>query len=204
MHLRGKTFPFHVTHNSYGGNTQTKGNGSWADYPWYGTDKFWFIETNTIKRINAVFANSLVDTSNGGRWVARHNYLQNAIPGGHGTEGGESRGQRVNEFYDNTVKVTVGWAGGGQRSGTSMWHDNTFTGVESPYDRLCSLANFRQTSTRPYPIWGISDGTSPWDMNDTEGNGTYVEGHPPYLFANGSATSETTRFGDHASFSEST
>ena len=25
------------------------GNGAWADFPYYGSDKFWFIEDNTIK-----------------------------------------------------------------------------------------------------------------------------------------------------------
>src|SRR5215813_7486428 len=27
----------------------TNGNGAWADFPYYGSDKFWFIEDNTIK-----------------------------------------------------------------------------------------------------------------------------------------------------------
>jgi hypothetical protein len=40
-------------------------------------------------------------------------------------------------------------------------------------------------------------------VNDTEGNGTYVEGHPPFLFASGSATSGTTISGE-ATFSDST
>jgi hypothetical protein len=31
-------------------------------------------------------------------------------------------------------------------------------------------------------------GRLPWDRNDTEGTGTYVQGHPPYLFASGNAT----------------
>ena len=63
-----------------------------------------------------------------------------------------------------------------------MWHDNTFTGIESMMIRLCNLANYRETTIRATPIWGFADGTSPWDANDTEGNGTYIEGHPPYLF----------------------
>jgi hypothetical protein len=204
MEVIRNSVPFFVAHPTYGGANQINGNGSWADYPWYGTEKFFFIEDNTIIRSNNIAANSLVDCIHGGRWVTRHNYLQDVIPGGHGTEGGVIRGQRVNEFYNNTVKMTVGWSGGGQRSGTSMWHDNTFTGVESKNDQLCDLANFRQTSTRADPIWGFSDGTSPWDMNDTDGNGTYVEGHPPFLFASGSATSGSTIFREQATFSDST
>jgi hypothetical protein len=41
-------------------------------------------------------------------------------------------------------------------------------------------------------------------VNDTEGNGTYVEGHPPFLFASGSATSGTTISREQATFSDST
>jgi hypothetical protein len=189
----GSTEPFYVTHGSWGGSGQVLGNGSWADYPWYGTEKFFFVEDNTLIREDSGYFSG-IDCNNGGRWVMRHNYLRNYIPSGHGTEGGRARGQRANEFYNNTVHMTVGW-NGGQRSGTSLWHDNTLTGVEP--------ANNRQTSLRPNPIWGIADGTSPWDQNDTEGNGTYVEGHPPYLFASGSATSGTVISGLEARFSDS-
>ena len=51
---------------------------------------------------------------------------------------------------------------------------------------------------------GIADGTSPWDANDTEGNGTFIEGHPPYLFARGSATGGTVTSGAKATFTDST
>ena len=187
MHMRGRSFPFNVDHYSWGGSSQIVGNGSWADYPWYGTDKFWFIETNTIIRVNATAAQSLVDCSFGGRWVARHNYLENVLPQGHGTEGGNYRGQRVNEFYDNICNITTSTGGGGQRGGTTLWHDNIFLGKEQ--FKLCALANFRVTWIRTDPVWGLSDGTSVWDRNDTEGNGTYVEGHPPFLFDSGRDTS---------------
>jgi hypothetical protein len=182
------TFPFHIWHDTWGGASQRNGNGSWADYPWYGTGKFFFMEDNTV-RSNTRKPRSFVDTFYGGRWVARHNYLSNTIPSGHGTEGGTARGQRVSEFYDNTVNMTVPWGAGGQRSGTSLWHDNVFIGVESSHKSHCNLPNFRETPARPHPVWGIADGTSVWDQNDTEGNGTCVEGRPPYLFDSGTDTS---------------
>ena len=197
----GSTTPFLIAHPSWGGPGQINGNGSWADYPWYGTEKFFFIEDNTISRPKVVFA--AIDCIEGGRWVARHNYFHNYMPSGHGTEAAAPRGQRANEFYDNTVNI-AGEGGGGQRSGTSLWHDNIFIGVEPINDTVCSLPNFRETSTRPHPVWGIADGTSPWDVNDTEGNGTCVEGHPPFLFASGSATSESSITGEQATFSDST
>ena len=200
--VRGTTFPFIVEHPTWGGSSQIVGNGSWADYPWYGTDKFWFIETNTIIRVNATAAQSLVDCSFGGRWVARHNYLENVLPQGHGTEGGNYRGQRVNEFYDNICNITTSTGGGGQRGGTNMWHDNTFLGKEQ--HKLCGLANYRLTWIRTDPIWGLADGTSVWDRNDTEGNGTYVEGHPPFLFDSGTATSPNVATAHQSTFTDST
>lgn len=182
------SFPFHIWHDTWGGASQINGNGSWADYPWYGTEKFFFMEDNTAR--SYIPSDSFVDTFRGGRWVARHNYLKDLIPSGHGTEGNAVRGQRASEFYDNAVNMTLLWNGGGQRSGTSLWHDNLFIGVEPP---LChtKLANYRETPARAYPVWGIADGTSVWDINDTEGNGTYVEGHPPYLFDRGTATTDS-------------
>ena len=201
MEVTGNMQPFFVSHAAW--NNKLFGNGSWADYPWYGTEKFFFIEDNTVRR-TGIMVRTLVDSIAGGRWVARHNYLLNVIPSGHGTEAGAPRGQRANEFYDNTINAQIPWGGGVQRSGTSLWHDNTYIGLESNGDIHTHLDNYRETAARPDPVWGIADGTSPWDMNDTEGNGTYVEGHPPFLFASGSATSGTTVSGEQATFSDST
>ena len=52
------------------------GNGAWADFPYYGSDKFWFVEDNTIKGIGGISGG--IDCHDGGRYVARHNYLLNA------------------------------------------------------------------------------------------------------------------------------
>jgi hypothetical protein len=195
--------PFFISHSTYGGTSQMHGNGAWADYPWYGTEKFFFIEDNTAIRTNSRFARGLVDSVEGGRFVVRHNYLQNMVIGSHGTEG-RPRGHRASETYDNTFNYTLsGWRSG-HRSGTNLFHDNAATGTPPGGEVICSLPNFRETPARPHPIWGIADGTSPWDVNDTEGNGTYVEGHPPFLFASGSATSGTTISGEQATFSDST
>ena len=54
-----------------------------------------------------------------------------------------------------------------------------------------NFTNYRENYVRAHPIWGIADGTSVWDANDTEGNGRFVEGHAPHLFASGSATVST-------------
>ena len=204
IEVTGNSFPFN-NEGAIAGSGEN-GNAAWADYPWFGTGKFFFIEDNTLVRQNTM-ANSLVDSFYGGRWVARHNYMVNMIPSGHGTESGAGRGQRANEFYDNTINMTVAWSGGGQRSGTSLWHDNTFLGHNSDNGSACNLSNFRETPARgiqPSGTFTVADGTCPWDQNDTEGNGTYVEGHPPFLFDSGSPTSGTTISGSTGTFTDST
>jgi hypothetical protein len=159
-------------------------NEPWADYPWYGTDKFFFIEDNTVSG----FMN-LTDSALGGRFVVRHNYLINAVVTDHGTEG-RSRGVRCKEVYNNTFYWSRAGHPGGQRSGTSLWHDNTVIGPSAPGPSgvMCNFTNNRQGYLRAHPSWGIADGTSVWDANDTEGNGTFVEGHAPHLFESGTAT----------------
>jgi hypothetical protein len=181
----GSTEAFIIYSGTYGNDREGFGNGAWADYPWYGTDKFFFIEDNTIE------FGAVTDTLQGGRFVFRHNYTINAYVAGHGTEAQAPRGGRANEVYGNTFHWTLANHGptGGQRSGTCLWHDNNFTGTPaSVAGAACSLHNFREDYSRPNPVWGIADGTSVWDANDTEGNGTFVEGHPPFLFDSGNAT----------------
>jgi pectate lyase len=179
-------FPFNFRNDTYGG--KSFGDGAWADYPWYGTDKFFFAEDNTIVRVNATAVNTLADASLGARYVLRHNYVKNCMPANHGTEG-RGRSTRVHEVYSNVFEITIPWGGGGTRGGTLMWHDNNFIGVKPAGNQICHYANFRNFRlTKPY--W-LAIGDSPWDKNDTEGNGTYVEGHAPYLFESGTATSST-------------
>ena len=75
----------YITNGSTNGHGN--GNGAWADFPYYGSDKFWFVEDNTIKGTGVTAVSGGIDCISGGRYVARHNYWQNATPNGHGTEG---------------------------------------------------------------------------------------------------------------------
>ena len=59
---------FHMWCEKYGGTGQYNGNGAWADYPWFGTNKFFFIEDNTF----------LGNGTNGSKWQYRFN-LRRAI-----------------------------------------------------------------------------------------------------------------------------
>jgi FG-GAP-like repeat len=157
-----------IWHNTWG--AQTNGNGSWANFPYYGTEKFWFIEDNTI-RGNGPGTSGTIDCMNGGRFVARHNAFFNASPGGHGTEGGPQRGARAREVYDNIFRWTIGWSGHSQRSGGGIWHDNTWIGFDSNNQNHTSLAIFREIGAigNDLSLWGLAGGNNPWDMNDPHG-----------------------------------
>jgi hypothetical protein len=184
-------FVFHE--DNYGPAGAVSGSGAWADYPWYGTDKFFFIEDCTVIRANEF---ATVDGLSGGRSVIRHCYFNRGTIGGHGTEGG-GRGIRAREVYNNVLNAMAGPASLNARSGTQLIHDNLRTGT-NPSQVFSQLNNVRTITLRAFPVWGTADGTSPWDMNVTDVNPadpynknqqTFVEAHQhtPYLFESGQA-----------------
>ena len=81
---------------------------------------------------------------NGGRYVARHNYFEDAAPNSHGTEGGPQRGARAREVYDNVLNFTSSWSGQQQRSGGAIWHDNSWIGRDSNNQSHTSFSIFRE------------------------------------------------------------
>jgi hypothetical protein len=179
-----------VEHESWGGTNQDYGNGSWADFPYYGTEKFVFIEDSTFNYVGNNSVRGLIDGEQGCRYVVRHNYCLNCVVTDHGTEGGVFRGARAHEVYGNTFNFVADPGQSLFRSGTVLFHDNVVIGRRASNDdtTICGLTNFRETYLRPEPIWGLADGTSIWDANDTDGNGDFVEGQPPFLFDSGTAT----------------
>jgi len=64
MHAEGNSQSLYVTHAGYG-NGGTRGHESWADYPYFGTQNFFFFEDNTIAGNGAV-------TTSGAATPARH------------------------------------------------------------------------------------------------------------------------------------
>jgi len=188
---------------NYGG--KIVGNGAWADYPWFGTDKFMFYEDNYIQGTGISILSGNCDGAYGSRFVLRHNWWQNAIAETHGTEGAYQRGHRAWEGYNNTFNWTITNSGMfGQRSGVVLWHDNIINGTAPTENSVGHLVDYRQGTMRPNPIWGISDGTSPWDQNDTEGNGTFVEGHAPHVFDSGTATTTAVVSPNTGTFTDKT
>src|SRR5437763_16340994 len=131
----------YITNGSTNGHTN--GNGAWADFPYYGSNKFWFVEDNTIKGTGVNTISGGIDCSSGGRYVVRHNYWQNATPNGHGTEGWAVRGMRAVQSYSNTFFWEIP-PSGSQRSGSSIWHDNTWLGRNYSNGHHTSLSYYRE------------------------------------------------------------
>ena len=199
IHANNQSFRFEQRQwNGHG-----DGNGAWADYPWLGTDKFVFVEDTTVFGNVKERGHGNVDASGGARFVLRHNYFSQATVAAHGTaDNSTGRGTRCAQIYNNVFD----WDGipsHEARSGTFLWHDNTWpTKMGQKDDFLLSLTCFREFN-RAFS-WGFAQGTNPWDQNDTEGDGSFVEGHVPKTFETGTATSDSVRgnkgvtFGDNS------
>ena len=159
---------FEVWHQSWGGKSY--GDGSWADPPYFGSDKFLFIEDNIFNNLSSSQIYCGIDAKMGARYVARYNKFNNTKPGNHGTEGGRQRGCRAMEIYNNTFNWTMGNNGGICRSGTVLLHNNTFTGTKPSHGM--SFQAFREFA--PYPPWRGANGHNAWDVNDS--HGLYLSG----------------------------
>ena len=171
----------YVQHDTYGGGAA--GDKAWVDGPQFGTANFLFFEDNFFNNSTAVSTIGAIDGIGGGRWVVRYNKFHNCFSGGHGTET-VARGVRAQEQYNNNFNWSVAAIGGSLRSGTLLSHDNTWDGITGAVPRF--LQAFRTFIS--LPPWGGASGANPWDLNDTEGNGTNVAGHVPFLYASGTHT----------------
>ena len=170
---RPRAQPFQVFHDGWGGHAH--GDGSWADAPYFGSEKFLFIEDNTFRNATGYTGNG-IDSYGGGRYVARHNYLVDTPIAGHGTEtSGRFRGVRAIEVYNNTCVWNRG-AGSQLRSGTMLEFNNVLTGKKK-FDFIAHLACYREA--RAFPSWGAANGNNRLDSNDAHG-----------LYARGDHTAE--------------
>jgi hypothetical protein len=108
--------------------------------------------------------------------------------------GAASRGTRCAKIYNNSNHWTIA-PSASYRSGNAVIHDNTWDGNDTsggPNHGSIVLFPAEGAAGIRGGVLGSADGRSPWDVNDTEGNGTYVEGHAPHLFASGNATSSSS------------
>ena len=144
-----------IQHDTWGGVGD--GKGSWADYPYFGSEKFWFIEDNTIKGSGTAATSGVTDAGIGGRYVVRYNYLENTSAGGHGTEDLGPRGQRCDQVYNNIFYWTISHGDQYHRSGIPsgmtilFWEENP----GAPYHS--ALVDYRQTgnSGNNLAVWGL-------------------------------------------------
>lgn len=175
--------------DNWNGDTNGVGDRSFADYPWFGTEKFLFVEDNTFNNTSGIPLNGVVDLDAGTRIVVRHNHGYDWQVQNHGTEN-RQRGARAGEVYNNDFHFTSSTPLGGVRTGAYLYHDNTFDGVEGSgleFNYLRSVFAYGSAAD----FWA-STGDSPWDVNATEADGTHVDGHAPYLFDSGTVTSGST------------
>ena len=172
-----------------GTGTDPQGHGPWADYSWFGTNKFFFMEDNTVVGNGIVPTSGSTDGAFGARFVIRHNYFITTGVSSHGTEG-NVRGNRACEMYDNIFNWNPLHPTSQLRSGNMLAHDNTWLGQPSNNGAHTQIVLYRAIggSGKLGGNWGTADGTDPWDMNATEGNGTYVEGHAPHLYESGTVS----------------
>jgi hypothetical protein len=150
----------HATWPAPGASSGAYGHGSWADGPWWGTEKFIFIEDCNFTGSSPY----TTDANTGARYVFRHNFCVGMI-GGHGTDSGYYRGTRAVEVYNNTSDASQNTGSIRAnpiqvRSGAGLFFNNVFKGWDWPG----FAQDYRQHDT--YAPWGGSDGTNKFDQND--------------------------------------
>ena len=183
-----------VRMRNWNGDTNLAGDKSFADYPWFGTEKFIFIEDNYFRNTSAQPINGTIDADYGARMVVRHNHCYDVQVQNHGTEH-RYRGTRAAEIYNNDFHfLHPATALGGVRTGVYLYHDNTFDG--QPLNGALSFSylrfNFNFDPGIATSLHGAT-GDEPWDVNATESDGTHIDGHPPYLFASGTCAAGSSR-----------
>ncbi len=150
----------HVTHDGWNGVMY--GDGSWADFSYFGTEKAIYVEDNT-------FNNGFVDdTGAGGRIVFRHNTVNRSVF--QGLDGiAPWRGTRMFEVYGNTFDWHSTNPNTDQwpfamflRTGTGLIWGNTVT---NGYVTVFTMYTDRADPTRGDEGWGYCNGTNPWDQN---------------------------------------
>jgi len=172
-----------VFYNGSAGSSDIYGNAAWAAPTAWGSANFFFVEDNYMKHLSGIAGSGFAtatDGTFGGRFVLRHNHIYTFTVANHGTEG-TVRGTRAQEVYGNDFHNDATILAGGMRSGSVLVYNNTWDGIALG-GQGWSLQAFRSEQVWPaqrFTGWQGADGSSPWDVNDTEGN---VEGHAPHQY----------------------
>ena len=149
-----------------GGGRYIFGHGSWADDPYWGSDRFIFIEDNVFNDTSP--SGDGIDMFEGARAVVRHNTFTNVRVTNHGTEG-QGRGGKQIEEYNNTLTSTISGPVGDIRSGSLIANGNTYVGFGQGH----LLHVYRQDNWKDN--WGWSNGQSVYDDNDPHPTNGYWE-----------------------------
>ncbi len=106
---------------------------TWRAPQAWGTGEAVFIEDNVFRAVplNDAVAAGTTDCQRGGRFVFRHNLVENQITQCHGFDSGQHASCMSMEVYANTGTIRTAtassWAWLGQiRGGTALWYDNTW------------------------------------------------------------------------------
>jgi len=114
-----------IFHDGWG--DKTDGDVSWAETPYFGREKFIFIEDNVINNIaGPTQVTASIDGWAGSRYVCRYNTFNDTVATNHGLESTRRRrGCRVTEIYRNTFNFPrLPPVSGLCRSGTMLIYDN--------------------------------------------------------------------------------
>ena len=170
-----------VRMGDWGGDTNGIGDKSFADYPWFGTEKFIFIENNYFKNESGTPLMGDLDCDFGSRIVFRHNQCFDVQVHNHGTET-RYRGARCGEIYENDFHFSTLDALGLVRTGAYLYHNNRFYGTSgSGWLNLNYVRSFF-TFGRVDGFAGAS-GDNPWDVNaDSDGVTPVAPGQPGHSF----------------------
>jgi hypothetical protein len=133
--------------------------GSWAEYPYSGSDKYWVIEDNY-----ADVTNNLMDPEKGARVVVRHSTINHGTLASHGMEGGQYMGVKQEEVYNNLFITNQVF--GQLRSGTALIYNNVRRGDPPGNATNPSIESqniYRRTRTEKN--WGAVSGDNRYDEN---------------------------------------
>jgi hypothetical protein len=96
---------------SWNNDSAGKGDASWADYAYWGSNTFWFVEDNVFNEPSFTGLGYANDCTNGGRSVWRSNAATGyVVIQGHETLGDAYRGCRATEIYKNNWTIPASYA----------------------------------------------------------------------------------------------
>jgi hypothetical protein len=153
-----------IFHSNYGGGTY--GDVSWESPTDLGSGKGIYIEDCTFTGSGTAGA-GVTDSTEGGRFVFRHNTVTSDMAATHGTESQRYRGVRSYEIYNNTFTNpnSIMFCAVYLRGGTGVIWGNAFRGGggQTGYRSAILTDNYRSWNT--WQSWGRCNGTAPWDQN---------------------------------------